>query len=136
MRAFTGRLPASATRVVNLARDRGEELTQRDAIVQTAQNRAKNIIAQARREAETIRTDADVYVLDVLKELEDQLMQNMGVVRNGIAKLAEERESSRARMQTVYDEAESEVAAVTQELVEATVPAQSAPATIEGSDDA
>jgi vacuolar-type H+-ATPase subunit H len=125
-----------ATRVLDLARERSDELTQRDAIVQTAQNRAKNIIAQARREAETIRADADAYVLEVLKELENQLMQNMGVVRNGIAKLDEERESSRARLQTVYDEAESEVAAVTQQLVEATVPAQTAPATVEEADNA
>jgi len=63
-------------------------------------------------------------------------MQNMGVVRNGIAKLAEERESSRARIQAVYEEAESEVAAVTQELVEATIPAQSAFATSEETEDA
>jgi hypothetical protein len=116
-----------ATRVLNLARERGDELTQRDAIVQTAQNRAKNIIAQSRHEAETIRADADVYVLEVLKELEDQLMHNITVVRNGIAKLDEERESSRARMQMVYEQAESEVAAVTQELAEAAVPAQPAP---------
>jgi vacuolar-type H+-ATPase subunit H len=116
-----------ATRVLNLARERGEELTQRDAIVQTAQNRAKNIIAQARHEAETIRTDADTYVLEVLKELEDQLMHNLSVVRNGIAKLDEERESSRTRMQAVYEQAESEVAAVTQELAQAAVPVQAAP---------
>jgi hypothetical protein len=115
-----------ATRVLNLARERGDELSQRDAIVQTAQNRAKNIIAQSRHEAETIRADADVYVLEVLKELENQLMHNITVVRNGIAKLAEERESSRARMQAVYEQAESEVAAVTQELAEAAVPAQPA----------
>ncbi len=120
-----------ATRVLNLARERSDELTQRDAIVQTAQNRAQNIIAQARREAETIRTEADAYVLEVLKELEDQLMHNLTVVRNGIAKIAEERESSRARMQAVYEQAESEVAAVTTGARRSHVPAQAALATTE-----
>jgi len=113
-----------ATRVLNLARERSEELTTRDAIVQTAQNRAQNIIAQARREAESIRSEADGYVLEVLKELENQLMLNLTVVRNGIAKIAEERESSRARMQAIYEQAESEVAAVSQSLAETPVPAQ------------
>ena len=48
-----------ATRVLKLARERSEDMVNRDAILQTAQNRAKNIIAQARREAETIRAEAD-----------------------------------------------------------------------------
>jgi hypothetical protein len=110
-----------ATRVVQLARERSEELVQRDAIVQTAQNRAKNIIEQARREAESIRGDADTYVLEVLKELEGQLIRNLTVARNGIAKIMEERESSRVRLEAVYEEAESEVTAVVQELAEAAV---------------
>ena len=110
-----------ATRVVQIARERSEELVQRDAILQTAQNRAKNIIEQARREAETIRADADTYVLEVLKELEGQLIRNLTVARNGMAKIMEERESSQARMQAVYEEAESEITAVVQELAEAAV---------------
>jgi vacuolar-type H+-ATPase subunit H len=93
-----------ATRVVQLARERSEELVQRDAILQTAQNRAKNIIEQARREAESIRTDADTYVLEVLKELEGQLIRNLTVARNGMAKIMEERESSRVRLEAVYEE--------------------------------
>jgi hypothetical protein len=121
-----------ATRVLNLARERSDELTTRDAIVQTAQSRAQNVIAQARREAESIRAEADGYVLDVLKELENQLMHNLTVVRNGIAKIAEQRESSRVRMQAVYDQAESEVAAVSQALAESSVPAQAAPADSDG----
>jgi hypothetical protein len=110
-----------ATRVVQLARERSEELVQRDAILQTAQNRAKNIIEQARREAESIRADADTYVLEVLKELEGQLIRNLTVARNGMAKIMEERESSQARLQAAYEEAESEITAVVQELAEAAV---------------
>ncbi|NDJ78952.1 MAG: ATP synthase F0 subunit B [Chloroflexi bacterium] len=108
-----------AARVVDLARERSTELVERDAIVQTAKNRAANIIEQARREAEVVRGEADTYVMEVLKELEGQLIRNLTVVRNGIAKIMEERESSRARMQAVYEQAEADVAAVTQEMVEA-----------------
>lgn len=106
-----------ATRIVQLARERNDELTNRDAIVQTAQNRAKNIIDQARREGETIRQAADDYVMDVLKELEDQLMRNLTIVRNGIAKIMQEREASRVRMQEVYEAAVTETNAVVQELL-------------------
>ena len=111
-----------ATRIVELARERNTELVSRDAIVQTAQNRANNIIEQARNEAEGIRAEADEYVLDVLKELEAQLLRNLTVVRNGLAKIMEERESSRSRMQAVVDQATAEVAAIAQELVEAGTP--------------
>jgi multidrug efflux pump subunit AcrA (membrane-fusion protein) len=114
-----------ASRVVELARERSTELVQRDAIVQTAQNRANNIIQQARHEAESIRGEADTYVLDVLKELEAQLIRNLTIVRNGVAKIMEERESSRVRMEAVYDQAASDVAAISQELAEATTQAPS-----------
>lgn len=110
-----------ATRIVTLARERSDDLIQRDAIVQTAQNRASNIIEQARQEAEGIREDADSYVLEVLKELEAQLIRNLTVVRNGMSKIMEEREASRVRMQAVYDQAASDVAAVTKELIDASV---------------
>jgi hypothetical protein len=115
-----------ATRMLELARERGDDLVRRDAIVQTAQNRATNIIEQARHEAEGIRADADTYVLEVLKELEAQLIRNLTVARNGIAKINEERESSRARMQAVYDQATAEVAAASRDLVDAAVPAEAA----------
>ena len=114
-----------ATRIVELARERNTELVSRDAIVQTAQNRANNIIEQARNEAEAIRAEADEYVLDVLKELEAQLLRNLTVVRNGLAKIMEERESSRSRMQAVVDQATAEVAAIAQELVAAGTPKDS-----------
>ncbi len=115
-----------AARVVSLARQRNEELTNRDAIVQTAQNRANNIIEQARREAEGIRADGDVYVMEVLKELESQLIRNLTVARNGMAKIAEDRESSRARIQAAFEQAESEVHAAAQEFAPATIDTETA----------
>lgn len=117
-----------AARIVQLAQERSDEMTNRDAIVQTAQNRAKNIIEQARREAEAIRAEADSYVMDVLRELESQLLRNMNTVRNGIAKVSEEREASQARLQAAFQEAAAEITAPAPELVEADV-AASAPIT-------
>jgi len=110
-----------AARIVQLAQERSDEMTNRDAIVQTAQNRARNIIEQARREAEGIRAEADAYVMEVLRELENQLMRNMNTVRNGIAQITEEREASRARLQAAFQEATAEITAPAPELVEAEV---------------
>jgi len=116
-----------ATRVVELARQRAEEMTQRDAIVQTAENRAKNIIEQARREAEAIRADADAYVMNVLKDLEDQLERNLIVARNGIAKIEQEREVNQARLQQAYEAAAAEMSTAVRQLSTAhTLPQASA----------
>ncbi len=110
-----------ATRVVQIARERSDEMVQRDAVLQTAQNRAKNIIEQARREADAIRAEADGYVLEVLKNLEDQLMRNLTVARNGMAKVVEEREAHRLQIQAAYAQAELEAVEEARELVEAVV---------------
>jgi hypothetical protein len=119
-----------ATRVLDIARERSTEMTQRDAIVQTAQNRASNIIEQARREAEVIRSDADAYVLEVLKELESQLIRNLTVARNGITKIMEERESSRVRLMAAVEQATAELAAASQDMIETPVE-QDVPASIQ-----
>ena len=73
-----------ATRIVEQARERGDELIDRESMVQAAQNRAANIVAQAHQDAEGIMTDADNYVVGVLANLEQQLNKAMTVVRNGI----------------------------------------------------
>lgn len=98
-------------RIIQVARQESETMTTRDSIVQAAQNRAANVIAQAKREAQAIRDEADVYVMDVLSELQSQLERNLSVARNGIAKIEEERQANRARLQTAYDQAAAEVAA-------------------------
>lgn len=117
-----------ADRITRVAKEESERLTTRDAIVQTAQNRATNIIEQARKEAEGIRADADDYVLQVLNELESQLINNLTVVRNGIARIMEQRAASEARMQAVYDQAEAELAAIPDNLTPGAPPAAKTPA--------
>jgi hypothetical protein len=79
-----------AARIRELAREKSETLIQRDSITQASKARAGSIIEQSRREVEAIRRDADLYVMDVLSDLEDALMRTITVVRNGIAHVKED----------------------------------------------
>jgi hypothetical protein len=89
-----------AARVVDLAREKGQALIERDAITQAAKNQVANILEEARQEAESIRGEADVYALEVLQELESYLMQSLQVVHNGIEKLSQERQEARTQART------------------------------------
>ena len=79
-----------AERIRELSRLEAGELVKRDAVVNAAQHRAENIIERARRDAEALRQDADVYIVDVLQRLEQDLMRTMSVVRNGLEKVQAE----------------------------------------------
>ena len=88
-----------AARIRDLAREKSETLIQRDAITQAAQARAQSIIEQSRREALAVRDEADQYVLDVLTDLEDALMRTLGVVRNGITHVRDEKKQAQPAQQ-------------------------------------
>jgi vacuolar-type H+-ATPase subunit H len=83
-------------RIIQLARDKADELIERDQIAQAARQRAEQIIAQARAEAQATRRDADDYVMDVLLHLENDLDRIMLQVRNGLQTLREAREREEA----------------------------------------
>ncbi len=97
-----------ANRTVKLAKDKGEDIISRDAIVEGAQERGEQIIAQARAEAEAIRLEADEYVIESLAALESELDRLIGQARNGIAKLSAERNAFRPREQADPIEAQAE----------------------------
>ena len=80
-----------AQRTVNIARERVESLVQRDSITSAAEGRAEQIVQQARADAVTIRGEADDYVLESLSRLEAEMSRLLQQVRNGIAKLNDER---------------------------------------------
>jgi hypothetical protein len=80
-----------ANRIVQLAREKAEQMVDRETTVKNAQNRANQILAQAREDAALTRRDADDYVIDSLQNLEEELTRVMTQVRNGIRKLEEER---------------------------------------------
>lgn len=73
-----------AARVIQQARERTDQIIDREALVQAAQSRAANIIEQARQEAEGITTDADQYVLDNLTSMEERVNRLLGEIRAGI----------------------------------------------------
>ena len=80
-----------ANRTVGLAKSKSEEIVTRDAIVQAAQARSDQLLAQARADAENLRSEADDYILDSLGALEAELTRLLGQARNGISKLQIER---------------------------------------------
>ena len=79
-----------AQRTVNLARDRSNELVERDQVVQAAYTQAEQIKAQAHADGDVIRREADQYVLETLRNLEMEMERSLNQVRNGIRTLQEE----------------------------------------------
>ncbi len=76
-----------AARILQQARTKGQEMIDQDVSVQAAQNRAANVVEEARQNADQIMADADTYVLQVLSRLEQGLIKNLNTVRNGINEL-------------------------------------------------
>jgi vacuolar-type H+-ATPase subunit H len=76
-----------ATRTLVIAREKSDQLVERDAIVQAAQARADQVLAQARAEAEKTRQDADNYVVETLTRLEMEMDRILTQIRNGIRTL-------------------------------------------------
>ena len=76
-----------ANRTLALAREKGEQIVDRDAIVQTAQIKAEQILSQSKQETEMQKREADDYVLETLTRLEMELDRTLSQVRNGIKTL-------------------------------------------------
>ncbi|MFA9404914.1 MAG: hypothetical protein ACERKX_03770 [Anaerolineales bacterium] len=83
-----------ANRTVKLAKNKGDDIVARDAIVEAAQIRADQLLTQARAEAEVIRSEADDYIIDSLTALEAELDRLTAQARNGIASLTAERQEA------------------------------------------
>ncbi len=81
-----------ANRTLALAREKSEQMVERDQIVQAAQARADQIIEQSRGEGETTKREADQYVLETLTNLEMELDRTLSQVRNGIRTLQTDRQ--------------------------------------------
>lgn len=80
-----------ANRTLVLAREKADQLVEKDGLAQEAQKRAGQIIEQARMEAENIKVGADQYALDSLLNLDMELERVMTQVRNGIQILEEKK---------------------------------------------
>ena len=93
-----------ANRTLQIARDKADQLVQKDMIVQEAQRRAEQIVNQARGEAEATRVDADNYVIDTLMQLQDHIAKLSSQVSNGVRMVQEDQ--MRKAGTTVSDQAE------------------------------
>ena len=74
-------------RIRELARQEAGDLVERDRVVISAQDRADNILEHARQDSDMLVQDADAYVINVLSKLEDDLLNSLAVVRNGLNKV-------------------------------------------------
>jgi len=79
-----------ANRTIEIARQKAEQLVDKDMVVVEAQRRAELILSQARSDADGIRADADDYVMDSLRQLEAELERIANQVRNGIRTVEQE----------------------------------------------
>ena len=79
-----------ANRTLSLARDKSEQLVDRDAIVQAAQARADQIVSLAHADVANTKGEADQYALDTLTRLEIEMDRVLTQVRNGIRVLQDE----------------------------------------------
>jgi hypothetical protein len=79
-----------ANRTLAIAREKSEQLLERDSIVQAAQARADQVINQARIDMDKERQEADQYIVDSLSRLEMELERTLTQVRNGIVTLQRE----------------------------------------------
>jgi hypothetical protein len=73
-----------ANRTLALARDKADDLIDKEALVSDAKRRAEQIVEQARVEAENIKAGADNYAQESLLNLEHAMEQLLTQVRNGI----------------------------------------------------
>lgn len=80
-----------ANRTLAIAKEKRDQMVEREAIVQAAHARAEQILAEARIEQENTRREADAYVLETLRRLEMELERSLNQVRNGISYLQSER---------------------------------------------
>lgn len=83
-----------ANRTLMLAREKSEQIVEKEEIVRAAQFRAEQIVAQSRSENETTRKEADEYVMETLAHLNGELEKILTQVRNGIRTLQDEKQVS------------------------------------------
>lgn len=81
-------------RTLALAREKSEQLVERDAIVEAAKARSEQILEQAQRDIQSMRREADAYVLETLTRLEMEMDRALTQIRNGIRLLQQEKAAS------------------------------------------
>ena len=78
-----------ANRTLVLAREKGDQLLEKDSIVQNAQTYAEQRATDIIGGADQSRRDADHYVMETLTHLELELERYLNQIRNGIRTVQE-----------------------------------------------
>lgn len=81
-----------ANRTLDLARQKADQLSSKEVVVQESQRRGEQILAQARADAENTRDDANDYVMRSLTQLQAELERISNQVENGIRVVQDEQE--------------------------------------------
>ncbi|MGH2442025.1 MAG: hypothetical protein ACRDFX_02530 [Chloroflexota bacterium] len=76
-----------ANRLVGQAQERIERMLSEDSVRLAAEDRARELVEQARHEADDVRRGADDYALDMLDRVDAELHRVQGSVRNAISAL-------------------------------------------------
>jgi len=92
-----------AERIKTQARRESEELLSQNEQVYAAQARHAQIVEDARREAESLRQDAQQYAMQVLQDLEGSLDGSLRLVRNGVKRIQSDREAGKGTSSSAQD---------------------------------
>jgi F0F1-type ATP synthase membrane subunit b/b' len=84
-----------ANRTLALAREKSEQMIERDAITADAKVRAEQIVQQAYIDIQQTRLEADSYVMETLTGLEQEMERMLTQVRNGIRTLQSEKSAEK-----------------------------------------
>ena len=76
-----------AARLVDLKREEAAALVSEHELTKAAETRAATIVERAQRDVESLRADANEYVLQVLGDLAASLERALNEVRNGIVRV-------------------------------------------------
>jgi cell division septum initiation protein DivIVA len=84
------RVTAERDHVLEQAQQEADRIVADDSeVMRSAYAKADEIVAQAERSAGDVKAEADVYVMEVLGGLEENLMRLLTTVRNGIRQVQE-----------------------------------------------
>jgi hypothetical protein len=81
-------------RTLALAREKSDQLVERDSIVEAAKARSDQLIEQAQQDIRVMRLDADSYVMDTLTRLEVEMDRALTQIRNGIRLIQQEKDEA------------------------------------------
>lgn len=79
-----------AARMIDLKREEAATLITEHELTKAADERATTIVERARRDAESLRADADEYVIQALSHLSADMERALTQVRNGIARVQQD----------------------------------------------